>query len=174
MRKYGAAGGAGCLGQDFSIKCVVKNGWLRHLAASPSRQQWQFSRSTLTLFLLSRVFFFFFCACTDRLRAAAPPFVLCKFTQGLLDMLDAMGKKRNKRGGRKRNLFNKVGRAVLKAAANKGRAKLEKKRRFYTVLCTNNSEAAVPLRRKIIRNGQQSHCYLCIYKNCSYPFCNRR
>lgn len=119
-------------------------------------------------------FFFFFCACTDRLRAAAPPFVLCKFTQGLLDMLDAMGKKRNKRGGRKRNLFNKVGRAVLKAAANKGRAKLKKKRRFYAVLCTNNSEAAVPLRRKIIRNGQQSHCYLCIYKNCSYPFCNRR
>lgn len=46
-------------------------------------------------------FFFFFCACTDRLRAAAPPFVLCKFTQGLLDMLDAMGKKRNKRGGEK-------------------------------------------------------------------------
>lgn len=173
MRKYRAAGGAGCLGQDFSIKCVVKNGWLRHLAASPSRQQWQFSRSTLTLFLLSRVFFFFFVLVPTDWGLPPPPLSCVSLHKGYWTCWMRWGRKETS-GGRKRNLFNKVGRAVLKAAANKGRAKLEKKRRFYAVLCTNNSEAAVPLRRKIIRNGQQSHCYLCMYKNCSYPFCNRR
>lgn len=130
MRKYRAAGGAGCLGQDFSIKCVVKNGWLRHLAASPSRQQWQFSRSTLTLFLLSRVFFFFFCACTDRLRAAAPPFVLCKFTHGLLDMLDAMGKKRNKRGGEKEISLTKWAALFWKQRWTKGEPNSKKNEDF--------------------------------------------
>lgn len=115
-------------------------------------------------------FFFFFCACTDRLRAAAPPFVLCKFTQGLLDMLDAMGKKRNKRGGRKRNLFNKVGRAVLKAAANKGRAKLKKKEDFIQ-FC-----APITLKLLFLYAGKSSamannHTVICVFtKTVVIPF----
>lgn len=114
-----------------------------------------------SLSALSCFFFFFVLVPTDW-GLPPPPFVLCKFTQGLLDMLDAMGKKRNKRGGRKRNLFNKVGRAVLKAAANKGRAKLKKKEDFIQ-FC-----APITLKLLFLYAGKSSamvnnHTVICVF-----------
>lgn len=85
-------------------------------------------------------------------------------------MLDAMGKKRNKRGGRKRNLFNKVGRAVLKAAANKGRAKLKKKEDFIQ-FC-----APITLKLLFLYAGKSSamvnnHTVICVFtKTVVIPF----
>lgn len=83
------------------------------------------------------VFFFFFC-CLYRVKGC-PLFVLCKFTQGLLHMLDVTGKERNKGG--KENLFNKVGHAVLKAAGNKeGKYKIQRR---SASLCMNKSLKSV-------------------------------
>ena len=99
-------------------------------------------------------------------EGCCPPLSCVSLHKGYWTCWMWWGRKGNK-GGKKS--LEQSGPHCSESSREQRRAKY-KTQWFYTDLCTNNSKASVVSRRKITCNGQQSHCYLCIYKNWNYPF----